>query len=100
MRIVLHDYLETPDGLEVGEVVGELLIALDGVEVLLADDTRRGRVEELLSGPLQQRVGDASGATYTTRIRSLALDDPAFIPALLDRLEHRDLRLHGEVVEG
>lgn len=100
MRILLYDLVETEDSLEVGPGVGELLLGPEGAEIHLEDEARRARLAVLLQGPLPQRVGDPSGRTRSTRLVHLAPDDPGYLPALLDRLEHRDLRLHGVPVEG
>jgi hypothetical protein len=99
MRIILRELVETEDSLEVGDVVGEIVITPRRIDVLLDDEERRGSVEKLLARRLVERVGDASGATESTRVRALNIKSKDFVAALLDRLEQRDLRLHGEVVE-
>lgn len=99
IRIRLRRLVETEDALEAGDEVGELLLEEGHVEVLVPDENLRARLEALLQEPLSVQAGDRTGRSFETHLEVVGPGDPSFLPHLLERLERRDLRLTGDVVE-
>ncbi len=97
-HLLLHELVETEDSLEVGEPVGEVYVAEDGLEIAVDDESLRERLESLLSAPISTLRSAGPETLATVRI-ALAPQDEGYLEALEERLRKPDFRLALEVLE-